>query len=139
VSNIQVASWPASQNIQVAILGDVVDLALVDARMSPTFAVVSAPGGSSATFSGSTFQPDVVGQFVFSITEGSDIARLKLNCFSSSIYSSLANLANGDPRTRTDQERRGILRAISVNLSVATLNSWNSGTWPSLNLAQYGG
>jgi hypothetical protein len=139
MSAILIPNWSGTQ---VAILGDVVDCTPADSRFAYTYGIVSAPGGSSATFSGPVITPDVAGQYVFSVTAGGDVLRLVLNVFATAVYSELATLNNPDQsRPRSDAQRRHILRGISPTLSVTALNAMNAaGHIPSgINLATYGG
>jgi hypothetical protein len=139
MSNIKIGApgWDPTAT-QIAVLGDVLDLSPADARFSYAYAVVSAPGGSSAGFSGATFTPDVVGAYVLSVTAGADVLRLPLFVFGSSVYSGLASYPTR-VGTRPDVERRQIMQGVARSVATATLMAWNAGTVPSVNFAQFGG
>jgi hypothetical protein len=148
-STIQLPGWnPPAPNI--AVLGDVIDFTPSDRRFSYSYAVTSAPGGSSATFSGATFTPDVIGSYTFTVTAGAEVLTLSLFVFAASVYSALATRRIGTdiPKNvtqdllRSDNERRSILKGIAGQYPTATLTSWNSGTWPAgldVRLQQFGG
>lgn len=138
MSKIQIPSIP--DGFAIAVLGDVVDLTPSDARFSYTYAATTKPGGSSATFSGATIQPDVAGAYTLTVTAGADVLTVRLYVYAVSIYNALKTRPN-DPIQRDDQTIRNILRSIGLALSPTDLANWNSGTWPAVagNLARFGG
>jgi hypothetical protein len=121
----------ARHNALACVLGDTIDLVPDDRRLTSlySYAVVSAPGGSSAIFSGSTFTPDVAGAYALSVTCGADTLTVPTFCFATSIYTGLSR-APGQA-AYSDAKKRQLLQAISDGVSPTVLAAWNAGTTPS--------
>jgi hypothetical protein len=137
MSNIQLQSLTPGRSTLVAVLGDAIDLLPLDQRLSHSYAITSHPGGSSASFSSSIIAPDVAGAYVFTITAAGDVLKVSAFVFALNVYTTLKPSTG----TYSDAEKRSILTAI-VNANALTptqLTAWNAGTFPSLNLSQFGG
>lgn len=130
----------SSQPLMAAVIGDTIDLQPLDSRFTYEYAVASSPGGSSASFSGSTITPDVAGAYTFTVASGSDILAVPFFVFASSVYSSIATDQLG--HARPDPLRRQILKGVGNAVGVAALVAWNGGTFPpgvDARFQQFGG
>lgn len=132
---------PAPTGINACVLGDTLTLEPTDLRFSYTYAVVSAPADSSASFSGSSFEPDLVGEYSLSVEAGSDTATFVVYCFSAANHTALETVSNQLSTTRSDAQARQILRGIANAATTAQLNTWSGGGAfpPGINLQQWGG
>jgi hypothetical protein len=131
MSAIQIPNFNpnSSQPRMIAVLGDVVDLTPFDGRFAYEYAVASAPGGSTATFSGPLITPDLAGAYSLTVTAGADVLAVPLFVFASSVFATLANYPTR-AGTRPDAERRQILKGVANALPIVTLVAWNAGTFP---------
>lgn len=121
------------------VLGDTITLSLVERAITPSIAVTTKPGGSTATFSGYDFTPDVAGSYTITFSAGDTSVVVPLTVFAASVYSSRALAAHENGIARPDAERRSILNAMAQNLSAAQVTAWNSGTFPAgFNITHYG-
>ena len=105
------------------------------------YGVVSAPDGSVATFSGSTFTPDVIGLYSLTVTAGTDVLTVPLYVFAAACATTLTKPVNPADPNRTPAQIRDILRRVAAQNPPAALDAFNAAptVFPFSHIENYGG
>jgi hypothetical protein len=128
MSVLEFQNWPNGR-VKSCLAGDVVSLTPLDPATTSllTYAVTTAPGGSTASFASGLISPDVDGYYLFTVTASPSTALRSLYRFSAAVLASpqIANLRNSSA-ARSDAAIRRLLENIANAIGPSALPTFNT-------------